>query len=148
MDSKTGQVALLSIRPEYAEAILAGNKLVEFRRTKFSRSVNFVVIYATQPIGKIVGWFEVDGIDACHPDELWNKFRDCAGIHEEAFLQYYAGTETGYGIRVRTAVRLHRSKSLESVCGTAKPPQSFFYLSDETGQRILEYSGIRVGNQS
>ena len=146
MDSRSPQVALLSIRPEYAEAILSGDKRVEFRRTRFARRVSFVVIYATQPIGKVVGWFEVDGIDACPPEELWDKFRDCAGIGEDAFLQYYAGSETGYAIRVRTAFRLQRSKTLEHVSGTAKPPQSFAYLPKDTAQRVLAYAGIRTSD--
>jgi predicted transcriptional regulator len=68
------EVALLSIRPEYAEAILNGTKRVEFRRTRFSRDVSFIVIYATQPVGKVVGWFEVDGIETSTPGE-WRTLK-------------------------------------------------------------------------
>ena len=42
MDSNSSEVALLSIHPRFAEAILTGEKRVEFRRTKFSRDVSHI----------------------------------------------------------------------------------------------------------
>lgn len=42
-----------------AAAILAGEKKYEFRRVIFSRRVNIVVIYATAPIRRVVGEFDV-----------------------------------------------------------------------------------------
>lgn len=137
MDSNTTEVALLSIRPRFAEAILSGEKQVEFRRTKFSREVSHVVIYATMPVGKIVGWFEVAGIDALHPDDLWGKFQHCGGIDETGFRAYYHGRKTGYAIRVRASRRLKRAKPLTSVCGEIRPPQSFTYLKKAAVRRLL-----------
>ncbi len=56
-----GRVALFSIHPQYAEAILAGTKSVEFRRTPLADDVTHVVVYATAPTKMVVGIFEVDG---------------------------------------------------------------------------------------
>ena len=53
------RVALLSIRPEYAEAIFAGRKTVEFRRAPLADDVSVVVVYVTQPVGRVIGWFTV-----------------------------------------------------------------------------------------
>ena len=51
--------ALLSIKPEYAEKILKGEKLVEFRIVAFAQEVSKIFIYATSPVCRIVGEFEV-----------------------------------------------------------------------------------------
>lgn len=132
------EVALLSIRPEFANAILDGDKQVEFRRTRFSREVDYVVIYATKPVGKVVGWFEVDGIEENSPDELWSKFSDCGGISKESFHDYYSGAETGYAIRVKQAKRFARAKQLKAVSGLEQAPQSFAYLAAKQARSAIK----------
>ena len=74
-------VALLSIHPQYAEAILNGEKKVEFRKAGFSKDVTHVVIYATKPIGAVVGVFETDGSVVQSPRELWQTFSAVGGIN-------------------------------------------------------------------
>src|SRR5450756_1588152 len=46
--------ALLSIRPQYAAAILRGEKRYEFRRTVFSRHVDVVLVYVPSPVRRVV----------------------------------------------------------------------------------------------
>ncbi len=47
---------LLSLKPQFAAAILSGEKKFEFRRDVFSRSdVTTVVLYASSPVCKVVG---------------------------------------------------------------------------------------------
>ena len=138
MDSDSAEVALLSIHPQFAEAILNGEKLVEFRRTRFARDISRVVIYATQPIGKVVGWFEVAGIESHHPDDLWGKFHHCGGISEEDFRAYYSGREKGVAIRVRKSQRLKMAKCLSAICKTMRAPQSFTYLDPTSASRVFD----------
>jgi len=130
-------VALLSIRPEYAEAILNGSKRVEFRRTRFSRDVSIVVIYATQPVGKVVGWFEVEAIETGSPARLWSEFRNCGGITRSQFLAYYDGSETGYAIRVRQAHRLPQARPLKAAAGLDRALQSFAYLEASKAGKLI-----------
>ena len=56
---------LLSIKPQYVESILSGKKSYEFRRMIFAAQIDTVVIYATKPIGRVVGEF---GIELHHVD--------------------------------------------------------------------------------
>jgi predicted transcriptional regulator len=137
VDSTPAEIALLSIHPRFAEAILSGEKLVEFRRTRFSRRVSHIVIYATKPVGMVVGWFEVEGIESRHPDELWGKFRHCGGIAESDFRAYYSGRSTGHAIRVRTPWRLPKAAPLKAVCRDLRPPQSFAYLRPGSARRLF-----------
>jgi predicted transcriptional regulator len=56
-------IALLSIHPKYAHSILNGDKLVEFRKTKFKKPVKYCLIYSTSPDQKIIGFFEIKKIE-------------------------------------------------------------------------------------
>lgn len=138
MDSKLPQVAILSIHPKFAEAILNGTKLVEFRRRAFGRHVDVVVIYATKPIGKVVGWFEVESIEHSHPEQLWARFEDCGGIGREAFKEYYRNRSEGIAIRIRTVSRLIKAQELSRATELEAPPQSFAYLRSRTAMRLLK----------
>lgn len=144
MDSKSPQVALLSIHPRFAEAILNGKKHVEFRRRGFGKEVGTVVIYATKPIGKVVGWFEVDGIEHCHPNELWARFQSCGGIARDEFDHYYRDRSVGFGIRVRSASRLIKPLELSRATALATAPQSFAYLAAPVAKRLLSSRALPV----
>ena len=45
------RIALMSIRPQFAAAILDGSKRVEFRKRPLAADIGTVVIYATKPVG-------------------------------------------------------------------------------------------------
>ncbi len=63
---------LLSIKPKYAEAIIAGKKLFEFRRSIFKQNdIDRVYLYATNPVSKVVGSFKVGKIISEEPTLLW-----------------------------------------------------------------------------
>ena len=69
-----GRVALMSIHPEYANAILAGRKTVEFRKRPIGDDVTHVIVYATAPTGAVVGAFTVTGQDTTSLTRLWETF--------------------------------------------------------------------------
>lgn len=127
MDSSLPVVALLSIKPTYAEAILAGRKKVEFRKTKFQRAVTHVVIYATAPIKRVIGWFTAGDFHESSPAQLWRRFSAVGGISRVPFQTYFEGRETGVAIGVHKPRRLKASLPLNRI--TSKPPpQSYVYL--------------------
>jgi len=123
-----GRVALFSIHPRYAAAILAGTKQVEFRRQALPADVTHVVIYATSPLQRIVGTFEVDGVDAFTPREAWSRYRAVGGIDKESFDRYYAGASCAYVIRVRSAHATGVPFGLAEIDDRLRPPQSYMYL--------------------
>src|SRR5258708_10038551 len=61
-DSPKPTHAVLSIKPEYAEAIFSGKKRFEFRRAIFKHDIKVVVVYITSPVGQVAGEFNVDDI--------------------------------------------------------------------------------------
>ena|SRR5688572_11657374 len=121
---------LLSIKPEYAEKILNGTKRFEYRKAvPRNESVRTVVIYATMPVGKVVGEFEVGGVLREKPSVLWNRTKDASGISRAFFDSYFSGREEAAAIAVLKPKRYAKPKNLEDVSGSTTAPQSFRYLS-------------------
>src|SRR5258706_12678388 len=79
-DSQKLTHALLSIKPQFASAILSGNKKYEFRRIIFSRRVDVVVVYVTAPVRKVICEFDVETIISASPSTLWRRTRKNAAI--------------------------------------------------------------------
>ena len=95
---------LLSIKPEFALKIFEGSKKFEYRRTIFRRTgVTTIVVYASNPIKKVIGEFEIEGIIQEEPQSLWEKTGLQGGISKERFLNYFGEKTKGYAIEVRDA---------------------------------------------
>jgi predicted transcriptional regulator len=120
---------LLSIKPEYVDRILSGEKRYEYRRRVFQREgITTVVIYATAPVMRIVGEFEIAGIIEDTPNELWMQTNEHAGVTFEFYDSYFSGREKAFAIRVGAIRRyeppVEPHEALEDFCA----PQSFRYL--------------------
>ena len=141
MGSRSGRVvALMSIQPEFVERIMAGEKRVEFRKTSFSAPISHVIIYSTQPVRKITGFFEVGNLDMADPQELWERYERTSGISQAAFDAYYSNCESGVAIEIGHVFKLAEPLPLSTVSHLLQPPQSFRYV--ETN--VLEYLLRRV----
>lgn len=120
---------LLSIKPEYAEKILHGEKKYEFRRTIFKNpAIQKVVIYASSPVKKVIGEFEIDSILSLEICELWEKTMHFSGIDKQFYYSYFCGKEIGHAIKVKKAKRYSKYLDLEEL-DVNQAPQSFVYLS-------------------
>ncbi len=128
-DTAIGAIALLSIHPEFSEAILDGRKRVEFRRSMFRRPVTHIVMYSTEPVGRLTGVLEVDTIDQGSPLQLWRKYHTVSGLTRARFFDYYEGARGAVAIRIARAWPLHTPMELRQLGGRISPPQSFSYLS-------------------
>ena len=119
---------LLSIKPEFALRIFEGTKKYEYRRAIFKRrEVRKVVVYASDPIKRIIGEFEIGEILYDNPENLWTATKDNAGICEKRFLKYFTDKPKGYAIQIKSAKKYKAPLRLESFM-LSSPPRSFFYL--------------------
>lgn len=135
-EDANGHVALLAIHPVYADAIFAGEKRVEFRKTRFQRHVERVVVYVTTPVQRVVGYFDVVRTIEASPRQLWKKYRAEGGITKKAFDEYYAGREHGVAIEVGQVRVLDRPMRLRQLRRDLKAPQSYVYLDGGALARI------------
>ncbi|RZK10436.1 MAG: ASCH domain-containing protein [Flavobacterium sp.] len=119
---------LLSIKPEYAELIFTGKKKFEFRRTIFkNRNVKTVVVYASSPIQKVIGEFQIDSILQSDLDNLWKTTKKYAGIEKDLFFEYFSNKEDGFAIKIARTRKYRKPLCLKEDFNLL-PPQSFLYL--------------------
>lgn len=126
MDTSTN--VLLSIKPKYAQAIIAGIKKVEFRKKIFKRPVDKVYIYSSSPAKKIIGYFTFSEIIEDTPAELWSKFQNVGFIDKADFFNYFKDSEKGFAIIVDDVKKLKKGidpiEFFENFCA----PQSYIYI--------------------
>ena len=119
---------MLSIKPEFAQKIFAGAKRYEFRSSIFkNQEINTIIVYATKPIGKLIGEFEIEDILHEELPVLWSKTKKHSGTNEENFKKYFANKSKGYAIQIKNAKLYDEPASLDSL-GVSIAPQSFMYL--------------------
>jgi predicted transcriptional regulator len=120
---------LLSIKPEYANKIFDGSKKFEFRRSIFKESsVKTIVVYASSPVKRIIGEFEIKNILLEDLDILWKKTKKFAGIEKQFFYKYFTEKKAGYAIEIINTKLYKKPVSLQERYNIV-PPQSFLYLS-------------------
>lgn len=127
---------LLSIKPEYANKILTGEKKFEFRKVGFSHNnIEAVVIYATKPIGKVIGEFTVTQVHQDQPSKIWELTKKHAGIDKNFFDDYYQDKQLAYAIGVGKVIRYENPITLEELKPGLTAPQSFRYLPTSTSSQ-------------
>lgn len=119
---------ILSIKPQFAEKIFNGTKKFEFRRTLFKNTaVRKVIVYASAPISRIIGEFEIEEIIHNDLEYLWSDTEQYAGISKEYYFAYFDGKVSGYAIKIKATKKYDSSYSIEEKYGI-KAPQSFAYI--------------------
>ncbi|EKS7866030.1 MULTISPECIES: ASCH domain-containing protein [Bacillus] len=122
---------LLSIKPEFVEEIILGNKKFEYRKNIFKRKgISSVVVYATKPCGKVVGEFEIEDIIIDNPDNIWKKTKNHSGITKSYFNHYFAGRQKGVAIQIKEFKKYEEPLDLIDFDSNLKAaPQSFCYTN-------------------
>ena len=124
---------LLSIKPEFALKILDGSKRYEYRRAIFkNQEISGVIVYASDPIKRIIGEFEIEEILHDNPQMLWTKTKSHAGISEKRFFDYFTNKPKGYAIKIKVSRKYDAPLPLNSFM-VSSPPQSFMYIEDSFG---------------
>lgn len=118
----------MAIKPKFAELIFNGEKGVEFRKVNFRKKPETIVVYATDPVQKVIGSFEVGEIEKDKPIKLWQEYEGLRGINREEFEKYFGAKDSGIAIQVRRTNKFDNPVTLEAFCGTSNPPQNFQYL--------------------
>lgn len=124
---------LLSIRPEFVKDIFEGEKLFEYRRSIFKMTnVSKVVVYATMPVGKIVGEFRIARIIEDSPQEIWRKTSKESGLSKKRFDQYFEGKKTGFALQITEPQLYDEPIDPRIHDETFVAPQSFRYIEESS----------------
>jgi predicted transcriptional regulator/GNAT superfamily N-acetyltransferase len=133
---------LLSIKPKFANKILEGDKLYEFRKTKFNskKNINKIYIYSSSPVKKIVGSFRIEKVFEDTPSNLWDNFNEFGSIEKQDFFEYYKQKETGYAFKIKDLEVFETPIDPNEIFEKFVAPQSYCYLKDEDTSKIQKDS--------
>jgi predicted transcriptional regulator len=136
----TGRDVVLSIRPQFAEKILAGTKTVELRR-RFSGAVPpgaMACIYSTTPTRALTGTATISAVEKMSIPALWKEYKGAAAIPRPEFDSYFQGVDVGYAILLTSPRSFQRPiplSELRSACDF-EPPQSYFYATPQLSKLV------------
>ena len=126
---------LLSIKPEYANKIIAGTKKYEFRKHLAQGDIQKIIIYSTAPEKKIIGEVEVVGTLSMKKTPLWEKTKSNAGISGEKYREYFAACGIANAYVLGKTKKYDTPLYLTDV-GVTQAPQSFVYIDETTLDNI------------
>lgn len=131
---------LMSIRPRFADAILAGEKSQELRR-RFSGGGpgTRVFIYASSPVRQLVGAFEIGTVDTMPRWLVARRRRRATTLTSAEISDYLDGVQHGTLIGIEDPFYLSAPICLQQLrAWGVEPPQSYRYLSNHVVELIQE----------
>ncbi|WP_412464773.1 hypothetical protein [Flavobacterium mekongense] len=122
---------VLSIKPQFANKIFDGTKKFEFRKAIFkNKNVTSVIVYASSPVQKVIGEFEIGEIFNYDLETLWNKTKEHSGITKDYFNEYFADRKNGFAIQIKNKKKFDNPRCLKTDYNLT-PPQSFAYWNSK-----------------
>lgn len=125
---------LLSVKPRYARAILAGRKTIEVRR-RFPEvpAGTVVVLYSSSPERAIIGTVRLKQTIRVDPGKVWELYANKIDIEKRALVAYLDGATVSTLLEIEDPETWIRPVTLSALRETlgVEPPQSFRYLAAE-----------------
>lgn len=129
---------ILPIHPEYVKKILSGEKSFEFRK-RIPQDIDYILIYETSPISRIVAIGEVAEILKEKKNVLWERTSYSSGINKSFFDLYFENKDEAYAIRLKNIYKLRNNLDL-SFFHLCKAPQSYVILENFNINSLLKKS--------
>ena len=119
---------MMSIHSKYATEILNGKKTVEIRRMHINiKEGDYVAIYATLPVARIVGYFVVKDTIYADTDSIWFQYHTSLCISPDIYKSYSEGKAKMSAILI-SSVKKVDGKSLSEI--DIRIPQSYVHISE------------------
>ena len=135
------RMVVLSLKPRFAEAILAGDKTVELRRTVPKIVVpTLALLYATTPVRALLGTCIVTDVRSADLAVLWREYGSRSALRYHEFQQYFDGVNTGTALALAQPQAFDRRIPLQDLRAKPRgfrPPQSFAYVDTKTGHQLI-----------
>jgi predicted transcriptional regulator len=123
----------VSIRPQYVEKILAGEKTVELRR-RFPETAVLgatALVYSSSPVQAIVCRARIKDVSKLSINQIWKNHRKEACISKSDFDNYFEGIDFGFVVFLDNIKRLKKRVAVSDLEDYGiVPPQSYRYLGD------------------
>ena len=122
--------AILSIKPQFVNEIIAGRKGYEFRKQGFKQEVAIIYVYASSPICRIVGEFELGDILEGTPEHIWSLTANRSGISKSYFDHYFMSRDISFALEIRSFKHYKTPIDPYTSIEGFHAPQSFCYTEE------------------
>lgn len=126
---------IISIKPEYALKIMAGEKTIELRRRFPVEDVEggIAIIYASSPIKEIIGYAVIERVHELPVDMLWKKYNRKACVSKDFFFDYFNGRDLGFALSLKEPTQLIEPLDIKRMEEEffVSAPQSFRYAPEK-----------------
>lgn len=128
------RVALLSLRPRFADALLSGVKTVEVRRRRAHlESGSLCLIYASSPVCSVLGAVRVVAVETGSAETLWDGWGKHTFLERAEYDAYLDGSASPCAIVVEGATRFAAPAPLRELrrnVDSFVAPQSYRFLRE------------------
>jgi predicted transcriptional regulator len=130
---------LMSMKPRYAERILAGSKLVEIRKKFSGKWIGCkAILYSSSPQRALVGEATVRSVTSGCPADIWARFGTGIDCSPKDFKAYVGATERVTAIELDDIFPYRQPISLSQISNLLgehlTPPQSYCDLRLTKGE--------------
>jgi predicted transcriptional regulator len=123
----------MTIKPQYVEKIMIGEKQIEVRRSTLNlEKGDIIFIYSSKPESAVVGCVKIKLIERLSKDELWSKYNAKLSISLEEYDAYLKARSFATAIHITDfkVLKVPLSlKTLRRLLPGFRIPQSYLYLS-------------------
>lgn len=131
---------IMSIKPQYAQAIITGEKQIELRkRIPKVGAGDIIVFYESLPIQRVTFYCVVEEIVSMSPKKLWETYSNRLGITKKEYDKYFYQKTIAYGIKLQTPQVFATQKKIGDISEELLIPQSYRYIPPMELKKILQW---------
>ena len=135
------RMIVLSLKPRFAQAILAGVKTVELRRTVPKIVIpTRALLYASSPVRALLGTCVITSVRSADLAALWHEYGSRSELPYHEFQQYFEGVDAGTALILSEPQALSRPIPLQDLRAKPRgfrPPQSYAYVDARIGNQLI-----------
>ena len=136
------KIIILSIHPKHIAKILSGEKCYEYRK-KIPTDIEYLVVYATSPIKKVVAIIEIDTVLRDSAQKIWERTQKHAGVSYEFLMHYFNDAEDAYAIKFKNIHQLSTPMDITMIEDIKSAPQSYQYVHESIAD-LCEKLNIKI----
>lgn len=129
--------AILSIKPVYANQILAETKTIELRKSAMGLTAgDAILVYSSAPEQRFAFWFRIREIETLPVEQMWRAHHAQLGITLEDYSAYFNGLRDAVGLHVGEVYSFSpiSLREIQKLVPGFVPPQGIVWLRDEFGR--------------
>jgi len=137
-------IAFYPIKKKYTDKIMSGEKRCELRKRLPNSNLKYILIYATTPMARVIGYAEVKELHKNSVLNIWNRFSNIAGISRKDYFEYFSNNDTACLIELSRVYKFVRPFKVSEISEEFRVPQSFCYIDEDIFKRIKRRKVVKV----